>query len=154
MSGAHQGRGNPTLDVSTRLILGLPPLGGQATGYTFQGRCCLHPQQPVHRCDKGGEVSKFLEASLQIHLLLPLFSLVGALLRWFFLGRHTLSTNFTIYITFLSQYCIILNHPVIGSIIIKHFRNKLSSLPSYVFCRHLLYLHRVYSTLFLHIAYL
>ena len=57
----------------------MPPLGGQATGYPFQGSRRLHPQHPVHRGDKGGEVSTFLEASLQIHLLLPLFSLVEAL---------------------------------------------------------------------------
>ena len=81
MSGAHQGDGNPTLEVSTRLLVGLPPLGGQATGYPFQGVRRLHPQQPVHRGNKGREVSTFLEAGLQVHLLLPPFFLVEALLR-------------------------------------------------------------------------
>ena len=83
MSGAHQVDCNPTLDVSTRLRVGLPPLGGQATGYPFQGSRRLHPQQPVQRGDKGGEVHTLLEASLQIHLLLLLFSLVEAFLRRF-----------------------------------------------------------------------
>ena len=44
LGGAHQGDYNPTLDVSTRLRVGMPPLGGQATGYPFQGSRCLHPQ--------------------------------------------------------------------------------------------------------------
>ena len=95
MSGAHHGDGNPTLDVSARLRVGLPLLAGQATGYPFQGSRRLHPQQPVHRGDKGGEVSTLLEASLQIHLLLPLFSLVEALLRRFFQIRQGVSVNDT-----------------------------------------------------------
>ena len=37
--------------------------------------------QPVHQGDKGVEVKTLLEASLQIHLFLPLFRLVEALLR-------------------------------------------------------------------------
>ena len=82
MSGAHQGDGNPTLDVSTRLLVGLPPLGGQATGYPFQGSRRLHSQHPVHRGYKGGEVSTLLEASLQVHLLYHPFGLVEALLRY------------------------------------------------------------------------
>ena len=44
MIGAHQGDCKPTLDVSTRFRLGLPPLGGQATGYPFQVSHRLHPQ--------------------------------------------------------------------------------------------------------------
>ena len=32
VDGAHQSDHNPNLDVSTRLIAGLFPLGGQATG--------------------------------------------------------------------------------------------------------------------------
>ena len=95
MSGAHQGDGNPTLNVSTRLLVGLPPLGGQATGYPFQGRPRLHPQQPVHRGYKGGEVSTLLEASLQLHLLLPPFGLVEALLRRLAYIRQGLSVNDT-----------------------------------------------------------
>ena len=81
MSGAHQDDCNPTLDVSTRLRVGLPPLGGQATGYPFQGSRRLHTQQPIYQGDKGGEVPMLLEASLQIQLLLPLY-LLQALLRW------------------------------------------------------------------------
>ena len=64
LGGAHQSDRNPTLDVSTRLRVGLLPLGGQATGYTFQGSRHLHPQQPFHRGNKGGEVPTLLEASL------------------------------------------------------------------------------------------
>ena len=35
MGGVHQSDCNPTLDVSTRLRVGLLPLAGQATGYPF-----------------------------------------------------------------------------------------------------------------------
>ena len=55
MGGAHQSDCNPTIDVSARLQVGLIPLGGQATGYPFQGSRRLHPQQTVQRGDKGGE---------------------------------------------------------------------------------------------------
>ena len=95
MSGAHQSDDNPTLDVSTRLRVGLPPLGDQSTGYPFQGSRRLHPQQPVHQGNKGREVPTLLEASLQIHLLLPLFSLVEALLRRFFQVRQGVSVHDT-----------------------------------------------------------
>ena len=81
MVGAHQGDWNPTLDVSTRIWVGLLPLGGQATGYPFQGSRCLHLQQPVHRGNKGGELPMLLEASLQIHLFLPFLRLVETFLR-------------------------------------------------------------------------
>ena len=54
MSGAHQSDCNDTLDVATRLRVGLLILGGKATGYPFQGSRRLHPQKPVHRGDKGG----------------------------------------------------------------------------------------------------
>ena len=80
MGSAQQSDCNPTLDLSTRLRVGLLPLGGQATGYPFQGSRYLHPQQPFHRGDKGGEVLTLLEESLQIHLFLPLFRLVVELL--------------------------------------------------------------------------
>ena len=56
------------------------PLGGQANGYPFQGSRRLQPRQPAHRGDKGGEAPMLLEASLQIHLLLPPFQLVEAIL--------------------------------------------------------------------------
>ena len=75
MGGTHRSDCNPTLDVSTRLQVGLLPIGGQATGYPFQGSRRLHPQQSVHRDDKGGEVPTLLEASLHIHLFLPLSAL-------------------------------------------------------------------------------
>ena len=81
IGGAHQSDCNPTLDVATRLCVGLLPLGGQATGYFFQGSRRLHPQQPVDRGNKKGEVPTLLEASLQIHLFLPRFCLVQAFLR-------------------------------------------------------------------------
>ena len=81
MSGNNQGDCNPTLDVSISLRVGLLAIGGQATGYNFQGSRRLHPQQPVHRGDEGGEVPTLLKASLQIHLLLPLFRLVEAFIR-------------------------------------------------------------------------
>ena len=81
MVGAHQSDCNPNLDISTRLQVGLLQLGGQATGYPFQSSRRLHLQKPVHRGDKGGEVPTLLEASLHIHLFLPLFCLVEALLR-------------------------------------------------------------------------
>ena len=95
MSSAHQGDGNPTLDVSTRLRVGLPPLGGQANGYPFQGSCRLHPQKTVHRGYKGGEVSTLLEASLQIHLLLPPLGLVEAILLRFSHVRQGVSVHNT-----------------------------------------------------------
>ena len=85
---AQQSDRNPTLDVSTRLRVGLLPLGGKATSYPFQGSCRLHPQKPVHRGDKGGEVLMLLEASLQIHLLFPPFCVVEALFRSLFLVRQ------------------------------------------------------------------
>ena len=81
MGGAHQSDCNPTLDISTHIRVELLPLGGQATGYNFQGSRRLHPQQPFHRGDKGGEVPTLLEASLHIHLFLPLFCLMEALIR-------------------------------------------------------------------------
>ena len=81
MGGAHQSDCNPTLDVSIRLWVGLLPLGGHSTGYPFQVSRRLHPHQPVHRGDKGGEVPTLLEASLQIHLFLPLLRLVEAFLQ-------------------------------------------------------------------------
>ena len=76
VGGAHQSYYNPTLEISTRLQVGLLQLDGQATGYPFQGSRRLHPQQPIHQGDKGGEVPTLLEASLQIHNFLPLFRLV------------------------------------------------------------------------------
>ena len=90
MSGAHQGDCNPALDVSKRLRVGLTPPGGQATGDPFQGIRRLHPQQPVHQGDKGGEVLTFLEASLQIDLLLPLFRLDDAAIFPSTTGRQCL----------------------------------------------------------------
>ena len=95
MSGAHQGNCNPTLDVSTRLRLGLPPLGGQVTGYPFQGSRCLHPQQPIHQGYKEVEVSTLLEASHQVHLLLSPFGLVEALLRRLAYIRQGISVHDT-----------------------------------------------------------
>ena len=46
VGGTHQRDRNPTLDVSTRLQVGMLPLGGQATGYPLQGSRSLHSQQP------------------------------------------------------------------------------------------------------------
>ena len=109
MSGGHQSECNPTLDVSTRLRVGMPPLGGQATGYHFQGSRRLHPQQPVHRGDKEGEVPTLLEASLQIHLLLPLFSLVEALLRRFSQVQQGVSVQDTLFPTETDKACVSLN---------------------------------------------
>ena len=37
MCGPHQSDGNPTLDVTARPRVGLRPLCGQATSYSFQG---------------------------------------------------------------------------------------------------------------------
>ena len=51
VGGVHKSDRNPTLDVSTHLRVGMLPLGGQATGYPFQGIRRLHPQQPVHLGD-------------------------------------------------------------------------------------------------------
>ena len=95
MSGAHQGDCNPTLDVSTCLRVGLPPLGGQVTGYPFQGSRRLHPQHPVHQDEKGREVPTLLEASLPIYILLPFFRLVEALLRRLFQVRQGVSVHGT-----------------------------------------------------------
>ena len=85
VGGAHQSDRNSTLDVSTRLRVGLITLGGQATVFPFQGSHRLHPQKPVHQGGKGGEVLTLLGASLQIHLLLPPFRLVEALFQVLFL---------------------------------------------------------------------
>ena len=52
MRGAHQGDGHPTLDLSTRLWVGLPPFVGQATGYPFQCSRRFHPL----RLQRGGNV--------------------------------------------------------------------------------------------------
>ena len=71
VGGAHQSDCNPTLDVYTRLQVGLLPLGGQATGYPFQGSRRLHPQHPADQGNEGGEVPTLLEASLQICIFLP-----------------------------------------------------------------------------------
>ena len=56
--GPHHSDGDPNLDVSTRTRIGLPPLCCTATGYTFQGGCCLHTQQPL---DGGKEIIEVLE---------------------------------------------------------------------------------------------
>ena len=72
----HQSDGDPTLDVSTRPRVGLPPLCWKVTGYLFQDIRRLHAQQPANGGNKGREVSALLESCLQVHLLLlPLRSL-------------------------------------------------------------------------------
>ena len=95
MGGTHQSDCNPTLDVFTRLRLGLLPLGGQTNGYPFQVSRRLHPQKPVHRGEKGGEVLTLLEASLQIHLFLTLLCLMEALLRLLHLVCECISAHDT-----------------------------------------------------------
>ena len=76
--GLHQSDGNPTLDVSTRLRVGLFPLWCEATGYPFQGSRRLHPENYINRGDEGWEVSTLLEASLQVHILLTPLRLLQA----------------------------------------------------------------------------
>ena len=95
MGGAYQSYCNRTLDVSTRLQVGLLPLGGQATGYPFQVSRRLHPYQPLQKGNKGGEVPTLMEESLQIHLFLPLFCLVEALLRLLQLVCEDISVHYT-----------------------------------------------------------
>ena len=55
--GPHQSDGNPNLDVSTRLRVGLLPLWCEATGYHFQGICRLHPEKSINRGYEEWEVS-------------------------------------------------------------------------------------------------
>ena len=56
----HQSYGNPTLDVSARPQVGLPPIFCEAAGYPFQGVRRLHPQQPVDGGNEGREFSTLL----------------------------------------------------------------------------------------------
>ena len=42
--GPHQIDGDPTIDVSARPRVWLPPFCGEATGYTFKVIRCLHTQ--------------------------------------------------------------------------------------------------------------
>ena len=53
-SSSHWGRCTliryaSTQNTCARIIVGLFPLGGQATSYIFEGFRCLHPQQYIHR---------------------------------------------------------------------------------------------------------
>ena len=42
-----------------------------------------------------------------------------------YLVKHVFSTNIVIDIAILSSYCVILNHPVTGSIMVTTFRFKI-----------------------------
>ena len=77
--GLHQSDGNPTLDVSVRPGVGLLPLCCEADDYPFQGSRCLHTQEPISGSDEGREVSEFLEARLQVYLLLRPLCLLDTL---------------------------------------------------------------------------
>ena len=83
MCGPHQSDGSPTLDVTARPQVGLPPLCGQGTGFHFKGCRRLHTQESIHRGNKGGEVPALLEAFLQVHLFLRPLRLLQVLL-WCF----------------------------------------------------------------------
>ena len=81
MCGPHQSDGNPNLELTARPRLLLPPLCGEATGYTFQGSCRLHTQQATQRGIKGGEVPALLEACHQVHALLFPLRLLQSILH-------------------------------------------------------------------------
>ena len=68
--GLYQSDGNPTLDVSARLRVGLNSLFCEATGYPFKGRRQFHNHQPIGGENGGRELLALLEACLQVHLLL------------------------------------------------------------------------------------
>ena len=57
--GQYQSDGNPTIEVSARPQVGLPPFFCEATGYTLQGGRRLHPQQPVDGINKKRELSSY-----------------------------------------------------------------------------------------------
>ena len=67
---------------------------------------------------------------------------------------NIVSTKFTIVITCLSLYCVVLNHLLAGSIILKGFRSKLDFFPLLHICRGLLYLLTIYSMVFTRLEWL
>ena len=81
VGGPHQSDSNPTLDVSTRLWVGLLPFWCEATGYPFQGSRRLHPEKSINGGNEGWEVATLLKASLQVHLLLTPLRLLMTSLR-------------------------------------------------------------------------
>ena len=78
--GPHQSYGDPTLEVSARPGVELPPLCCEADGYHFQGSHCLNTQYPTNGGDEGRKMSTFMESYLQVNLLLSLFCLLKTLL--------------------------------------------------------------------------
>ena len=53
VGGAHQSNRNPTIDVSTCLRLGLPPLGGQEMTILFRAAVASTPSSPSTNATKG-----------------------------------------------------------------------------------------------------
>ena len=75
---------NPILYVDARPRVGLFPLSREADGYTFNSSLRLHAKEAVHRYDEGGEVVAFLEAGLQIFLLLLFLYHMENFIGWLF----------------------------------------------------------------------
>ena len=66
-----------------------------------------------------------------------------------YLVNHVVSTMFVIDNTIWSLYCVILNHHVTGSIMVKSFRLSFLSLTFFLLIRILLDIHRVCSIVLL-----
>ena len=65
-----------------------------------------------------------------------------------YLTNHVVSTNFAIYITYLSLCCVIFIHPVTRYIMVTSLRFKFSFFTFFVWLSYLLYPHIVCSTVF------
>ena len=66
MSCPYQGIGNPTLDVSTCLLVGFMPLGSEGAHKAIYDGLCLRNQIFSNISDERGKVMVLLEASLQV----------------------------------------------------------------------------------------
>ena len=73
MGGTNKGDDEPNLDVATRPQVGLLPFRCGAAGYALKHSLHLHSKEDIHRHNKGGEVTIFLEAGL--HIILPILLL-------------------------------------------------------------------------------
>ena len=80
--GPHQSDGNPTIDISARPRVGLPPLCCEATGYPFQGSRRPQTHQPDDGGNEGREVSELLEACLQVNIPIRPLRLLQTLFRF------------------------------------------------------------------------
>ena len=63
---------HPTLAVSAHPLVGLLPFRRNTAGYVFKCILRLHAEEAIHRHNKGGKVTTFMDSGLQILLLLLL----------------------------------------------------------------------------------